>query len=159
MHQDHVVTGTWVQIDQVRLYNAGKIAEIQRLRSQAAKSLGGTGALGVFGAPGLAFAAEAVAVSVIAAILTSASQKQAADSLVEAQIKYERLIAAGGTDMPVSNIENIEIAAPGLWKARANGSDWLHSGDEFVNIVTPQAPFSVRWADVSLFHPQWPDAA
>jgi hypothetical protein len=151
-----LASGNWVQVDQVRLYSAEAVAEIQRHRAQAAKTLGGGPALGVLGSPGLVFAAEAAAVSVISMLLASANQRQAADGWIKAQKRYLQLIESEGIDVPVRYVDKIELPNPAFWQARRNGIDMVHSGDEFVSISTPQAAFSVRWSDVALFQPQWP---
>lgn len=151
-------SGNWVQIDQVRLYSAEVVAEVQRHRAQAAKALGGGGALGVIGAPGLAFAAEAAAASVISTLLASANQRQSADAWMKAQTRFQQLLEKEGVDVPVRYVNKIELPNPSYWQAHRNGVALVHSGEEFVSVLTPQAPFSVRWSDVTLFQPQWPVA-
>lgn len=116
-----LVSGQTLKLQQLFLYDEGAVLEIARLRTQAAKALGGTGVgVGVLGTPSLELAAEAVALGVISGILASAAQKGALDSLKSAQHMYDAL-SDRGLFFDIGCVANASLPRPAMWRATADG--------------------------------------
>ncbi len=145
-------SGKWVHVTGVKLYPETKVAEIQTLRAQASKALGPKSAasFGIFGALGPAFVAEAVALSFVSGLLANAAAKEAIEAIQKAQKLYTIMMADWGAFVGVGYISQIEMPQPGLWRTwKDGGESYLHNGDDFVTVVSPEGEFLINWRDVS----------
>ncbi len=86
-----LATGQLVALRKIVLYEEEAVSEISHLRAQAARGLGQSGSVGVFGLPCWELAAEAGALALATGLLSSLVQKTALDFLKKAQEKYEIL--------------------------------------------------------------------
>lgn len=145
-------SGSWLQIDQVKLYSKAKVDEISSLRADAARVLGPSGtAIGVFGAPSWTLAAEAAAIGIVSSLIASANQRQAVASLRKAMLLHHDLLLQGGQYFDVKDVAKIMIPSPSAWSAVGEAKDiFLHNGDDFIGVVTPQGPFKLKWQEVSI---------
>ncbi len=189
--QQLVVTlqsGSALNIRQVMLFDEASVAEIVKLRSEAATALGPSGSfIGVGGSPSTTLAAEAVALGVITGLLASAAKKTAIEKLTLANQQYQSL-KSKGVFIPIGDISNIWDPAPGLWFGFSgfrsvtfgqlplpqqsvvmrernvkytwdmNGAEQfpmpirrVHTGDDFIQVMTDGGHSSFRWSTVSQF--------
>ncbi|PBB21650.1 hypothetical protein [Mesorhizobium sp. WSM4313] len=149
-------SGKLIRATGVKLYPEAKVTEIQTLRAQARNALGprSSTSLGVLGAPGPAFVTEAAALSFISGLMANAAAKAAAKQALEAihkaQRLYEVMMADFGAVVGVGHISQIEIPQPSLWRTWSPGGDvYLHNGDDFVSVDSPEGEFLINWRDVS----------
>ncbi|PBC11303.1 hypothetical protein [Mesorhizobium sp. WSM3859] len=149
-------SGKWIHVTGVKLYPEAKVAEIQSLRAQASNALGpkSSSSFGIIGAPGAAFIAESVALSFISGLMANAAARAAAKQALEffqkAQRLYEQMMADFGAVVGVGHISQIEISQPVLWRTWSPGGDvYLHNGDDFVTVDSPEGEFLINWRDVS----------
>ncbi|QOZ25916.1 hypothetical protein XH93_21605 [Bradyrhizobium sp. CCBAU 51753] len=141
----------------VMLYDEEGVQEVAKLRAQAAKSLGGGSlGVGVLGSPSWTLLGEAAALSIVSALLSGASQKQAAEVLRAAQIKSEA-VAKSGTLFDFAQVKNNHSPHPTIWYVDGLRRRHVHDGDEFVTTETNTGAMSVRWSQVAAyFSPQQP---
>jgi hypothetical protein len=175
-----LLNGRRIRVHTVQLFNAESVADIARLRGEAAKALGSTGlGFGVFGTPSLVLAGEAIAIGLLSSMLASSSQRAALEKLSQAAKKSEELRSSGQYFMS-TEIANIRHPSPDLWfsvgpememtiperrrrmeihpgigrhpEVGTTFSDrFVHSGEEFVQIGCDEGPLAVRWAHVSSY--------
>jgi hypothetical protein len=144
-------SGTWIHVDKVKLYATAKVTEIATLQAQAAKALGPSGGMvGVFGSPSIALAGEAAALSLVSGFLASVAQKQGVETLRKAQRLYQDMLMRSGRFFDVQGISGITLPKPGAWFADHEGTQYVHSGDDFLWVETPQGPLTLNWQHISV---------
>jgi hypothetical protein len=163
-----LTSGQKLTLLKVMLYDEDAVQEVAKLRTQAAKSLGGGGSLGVgvIGSPSWTLLGEAAAISIISGLLSSVSQKQAVEMLQTAQRKSEA-VAKSGVLVDFAQVTNSHSPHPSVWSASVEIRNmdglgrrgYVHNGDEFVNVETDLGAISIRWGQVSGYFPpqQSPD--
>jgi hypothetical protein len=168
------------QIKAVLLYDADKVAEIAALKAQAAQKLGGfsTG-LGFWGSAspgGLTWVLGGSAVlGLLEGFISGAKQRQGLQLLQTAAAKFEQL-SESAVFVPVDRVRNLHSPHPESWSAvrkvareplqdrisraanwvftgREFQQQYIHNGEDFVNIKTDGGVVCVRWSHVASYVP------
>ncbi|TGS89392.1 hypothetical protein EN817_03330 [Mesorhizobium sp. M3A.F.Ca.ET.174.01.1.1] len=86
----------------------------------------------------------------MSSLIAGANQRQAIESLQKAQKLHQDLLLYGGEYFDIRDVARITIPSPSVWSANKEKDIFLHSGDDFIGIITPQGPFMLKWQDVSM---------
>ncbi|UVK44849.1 hypothetical protein BPNPMPFG_000314 [Mesorhizobium sp. AR07] len=144
-------SGAWIHVGRIKLYVAAKVAEIAAIQAPALRVLGHSGGmLGVIGTPSMTFAAEAAALSLVGGFIAGIAQKQAVEALRRAQSLYEDMLMQSGRFFEVEDISKITLPKPGAWFADCDGTRYVHGGDDFLWVDTPQGPVTINWQHISV---------
>ncbi len=109
-------SGEIVSVRQIALFRQDVLGQIAQIRAEAARHLGGSGAVvGAFGAPSFALAAEAGVLMLAGGLLANAAARVAVQNLQDAQARYNEL-REKPEYFPVSEIDGILSPDPTLWR-------------------------------------------
>lgn len=140
----------WIIVSNIFLYPESEVREITELRSQAARSLGGSGtSVGVFGSPSMTLAAEAVALSMVSSFVRNSAAKQGAETMRRASEKMYKLLSSGGVPHDPMLIHGSHIPDPSVWFADAGLRKFIHSGSDYIRVDSDLGKMDVRWASVA----------
>jgi hypothetical protein len=161
-----LVSGERLLMRAVLLYEAEKVAEIAALKAQAAEKLQGfsTG-IGFWGSPGWVLGGAA-ALGLVEGFLSGSKQRQGLQLLRLAAAKFEEL-AKTAVFVPADQVWNLQSPHPQSWSAalKLQGGTWVaktfgkseqqyvHNGEDFVNIKTDAGVVCIRWSHVASYVP------
>ena len=167
-----LASGDEFSVEQIRLFDAGEVAQIFALKQNAQALLGGVSTgIGFWGSPGWVVGG-ALALGLLESLLSQGAAKKGAKALAEAY-QREQSLRQDGRFFPISEIDGLEEPAPCIWAAsaeiavRSQGAlaiwsgrsleassesrRFVHNGDEFITFVADEKIRSVRWSSVTTY--------
>jgi hypothetical protein len=144
---------------EILLFDEAKLAEANALKQLAIKNLGGwASGIGVIGSLSQVITYGYI-ISACESIVSSKMQEDGLRLLYESNHKLN-IIRSKGEFFPISQIDNITVPAPELWRVHGptlptgkTGYGFVHNGDPFIAIKDhSNKVFSIIWDKVELFY-------